>query len=209
MNLDYNAGVPAANDDPSVDQGPMLTNTVSASVWPTIDHHGYGDTIGGYHTIIHQDTSTPIARTINRTLNTAAVGFPAPISGINQLFSALVTTPVNIDTQLFNLTGMGGLSQMTGNYAAVEGYVWCAGILIQWGTVTGTVSGNVIFSGGVNCIPYPTNCYAVITGLRGNSSTAIAASVSIYNLSQTQFNWKFGPPSAANYIGFYWVAIGN
>lgn len=224
MNLTYTTGIPATNNDPSVDQPNMQTNTNSVDSWVEIDHHGFGDNQGGYHTIVHQDTTTPNARTVNRTTSAAPVGFPSAIAGINQLFSALVTAPSGTDTQLFSLTGNNGLSQLTGNFTSSEGYCWCGGILIQWGGVVtslNTTSSIVGFSSrNPNMINFPNSCFVVMTTPFYNSNISqtpdsqrtATVSINTFTLSRTQFTWSARSSSTSasnNYGGFYWVAIGN
>jgi hypothetical protein len=210
VNLTYTTGIPATNNDPSVDQPNMQTNTDSINAWVQIDHHGFGDTIGGYHSIIHQDTTTPLARTINRTTGAAPIGFPAAIAGINQIFAALVTTPSGTDTQLFSLTGNNGLSQLTGNFATTEGYFWVSGILVQWGTVTGlayTTPAAITFSARANCINFPNSCFTVVCTLIDGTTTT-DNTIYIRVKSNTQFTWG-KTSSSGSYTGFNWIAIGD
>src|ERR1043166_4071495 len=94
--LNYNQNIPGSQNNPSDDQSLMRTNTNSTRTWVTIDHYGFKDNLGGYHKIIHQDTNNG-----NRTQITnpgggyTRTGFPAPIAGINQLFSVNVTPLTN------------------------------------------------------------------------------------------------------------------
>lgn len=213
MNLSYNDNEPAANNNPSNSQSPMLTNTKSINSWVNIDHHGFGDPIGGYHRNIRQDTATPAQKTVDRTVTpNTFVGIPGIIPDINQLFAANVVTPNGTDTQLFSKTGNNGLSQLTGNFASNEGYVWCAGVLIQWGTVSGsayTTPAAVIFSARANCIAFPNNCFVVVPQFSGSDvSPSSDNTIWITGKSQTQFTWRKSS-SAVAYTGFYWIAIGN
>lgn len=210
-NFNYNINIPAPNNNPSNDQGLMFTNTNSIFNWAAIDHHGFGDDLGGYHAIVHQDVGTP-ARSVNRTLATAPVNFPGAIAGINQLFAASVVSPSSTDTQLFSITGNGGVSQLTGNLASNEGYVWCAGVLIQWGTiVTSSSSGTVFFADPdrTNCIQFPTGIFTVQATFTGSSSATTNNTILIRSKNKTQFQWATALSAQANYTGFSWVAIGN
>lgn len=228
MNLTYNNNEPAANNNPSNSQSPMLTNTKSINSWVNIDHHGFGDPIGGYHRNIRQDTATPSQKTVNRTVTpNTFVGIPAAISGINQLFAANVVTPSGTDTQLFSLTGNNGLSQLTGNFAGGEGYFWASGLLIQWGTVITpivNVSNVLVFSSrAANMIAFPNALFTVLTTPRYTSvptstepnaqrvaTVSIDLNTSVTN--RTQFRWTGTTSSTSsinNYSGFSWVAIGN
>lgn len=144
----------------------------------------------GYHTIIHQVTQ---------------VAAPAAISGVNQVFS--LVPPSNIppggDTQLFNLTGGGGLSQMTGDLALQNGYVWCAGILIQWGLITPSSSGETI-----NFTPkFPNACFNV------QLTPAASNRVILCVTAKSAISFTFQGLDPASLSGqastVYWVAIGN
>ncbi len=193
----------------------MLVNTQSGQTWPTIDHHGYQDNLGGYHTIIHQDTA---ARTIDRTLPPGAggdpIGFPGAIGGINQLFAALVNTPTGNDTQIFNKTGNGGLSQLTGDVAATEGYQWIGGILLQWGTILAPVliAGIITFKdpARTGCIDFPNNLFGVFftpfvnAGVPSNRTIGISTPTT----DKTQFTYALSS-AGPNWAGVYWFAIGN
>lgn len=220
MNLTFNNTVPAANNDPSADQSPMLINNVSTNSWVNIDHHGFGDNIGGYHRNIRQDTATPVQKTVNRVTGTST-GIPGSIPGINQFFAANVVVPANpgpgtsTDTQLFSVTGgqaPGQFSQLTGNLSSVEGYVWCSGVLIQWGTISGsayTTPAAVIFASRAGCIKFPSSCFVVTVTLIGNNvSPASDNTVWILGKSATQFTWRKSSTATA-YTGFNWIAIGN
>lgn len=151
-NVPYNTNIPFASNSPSQDQPRMQENTNSLKSLIEIDHVGFGQTFGGYHTIIHQVPQSSV--------NTLA--------GINQLFTGVPGTlvvngnptpaiPNNGDTQLYSLTGQGGLSQLSGNSTATntEGYQWIGGILIQWGRANISIS-----LGSVNyTVPFPTNIF--------------------------------------------------
>lgn len=152
----------------------------------------------GYHKIIHQVTQTNVST----------------ISGVNQVFSGIpgtlivngITTPTipaNGDTQLYSLTGMGGLSQLTGNSATANGYCWVGGILIQWGTKSS--------SGGVQNvtlpIPFPKNFFisqATMIRNSGNVDTVYALTTATVGVVTTI---SFRDTSSGN--SFFWFAIGN
>lgn len=227
MNLNYNQNIPGSQNNPSDDQPLMRTNTNSTRTWVTIDHHGFKDNLGGYHTIIHQDNGTP-TRTIDRItgINT---NIPAAISGIHQLFSALVTTPDGSDTQLISVTGNqapGQFSQLTGNHASSEGWGWFSGLLVQWGgVVTGlnnTTNSVVFATRTAGMIEFPNNLFVVIPNPFYDSSgtstptsqrtATVSIDINATNTNKTQFTWKAQSSSTSstnNYSGFYWIAVGN
>jgi len=56
-NFIYTKDIPDAANNPSNDQAPMEVNTNSIFDLIRVDHHGFNDNLGGYHTIIHQDAN--------------------------------------------------------------------------------------------------------------------------------------------------------
>lgn len=212
--LDYIQNVPNPPDVPSNDVPDMKINTNSIYTWAAIDHHGYEDNLGGYHKVIRQD---------------AQGSTPANIPNINQIFVKSYLPPFSgatADTQLYALTGNGGLSQLTGNDAETDGWQWIGGVLLQWGNVpppaptsgsfvSGTAKGTVTFlnrgptSKG---IPFPNACFVVIptpfwTTTPPSTSGSGTVSINTATLSATKFDWSFNSPSSA-YTGFAWIAIG-
>jgi len=216
MYLTYYNNVPNAPDDPADDQPDMQTNTLSISTLIAVDHIGFQNVQGGWHTVIHQ---------------TLQNGDPATIQGINQLYAKNYTpdsTVTSTSTQLFMRSGpaamavVGQISQITGffnqNTNSSDGWQWIGGTLIQWGKVTqtfptGTTTGMVTFKDRVpGAIPFMNNCFAVFTTLQFSAASlpGDTATVSIRpsTLSKLMFNWDVRARDNS-YIGFYWVAIGN
>jgi len=204
-NFIYTKDIPDAANNPSNDQAPMEVNTNSIFDLIRVDHHGFNDNLGGYHTIIHQD---------------AQLADPAAIPGppqINQLYTKSIVadaTGAVADTQLFSRTALGGISQLTGNHAAIQGYQWIGGVLLQWGFVTPIVfvSTTVTFKdrdAGTGTIPFPNACFCVLTTPFATANAAPLV-ISITSVSATQFTWEPQPLGfSAAYTGFYWIAIGN
>lgn len=169
-----------------------------------IDHFAFSNNTSnnGYHTIIHQPPNGGVSPID-----------PTPIAGINQIYAKNVTVNAVTDTQLFSMTGAGGISQLTGNHAAANGYQWIGGMLIQWGIVfltngsvnaptTGTV--NFVFPN----INFPNACFTVITSLQSTVQTSSSNTVGIVGTPGTSsFNW--GYTGTKSYNNFYWFAIGN
>lgn len=185
--FDYTENIPSAPHNPSADQPSMQINTNSISNLIDVDHVGFNASNGGYHTIIHQITQ---------------IAPPANIPGINQVFSMVPTYPVGGDTQLFTLTGNNGLSQMTGHHAASSGFVWCAGILLQWGTFDPTSSVNVLFP-----ITFPTAVFNLqLTGSASDNGT-YRAGLSTGSLMQSGFTFQGTIDS--HWKPIYFFAIGN
>ena len=200
----FNAGIPLPGDLLSQSQQDLLANNGSLNTTYAIDHVAL-TSIGatrGFHKDIH---------IVKRVGNAAAV------SGTYTVFSKDYTTDSTTpatDTQLFGITGLGGVSQLTGNASQQEGWCWCGGILLQWGRVNSTTNGTVTFKGRsatTNTIPFPTNCFSVqtigiFTGANPNGAAGIAVNMS--TLSRLKFDWVFNSNSGA-YSGFLWFAVGN
>jgi hypothetical protein len=208
----YNRDIPAAPNNPSNDQPPMKVNTNSIDNLLLIDHHSFNDTLGGYHTVVHQNTQgtwNPVAQT----------GMPATIANINQIVALSYTpdsTVTSADTQLFTKTGNGGISQLTGysTGSSTDGWAWSNGLLYQWGRVNSTSSGTVTFKDRVTgAIPFPRNLFNVqATGFYNSGSAtpsgAAGIGIDLNGFSNTSFKWKFFTNSSS-YTGFFWLAIGN
>jgi hypothetical protein len=158
-----------------------------------------GSRPAGYHTIIHEVPQTSVTT----------------VTGYNQLFCGVpgtlavdsVTTPnvpPNGDTQLYSLTGMGGLSQLTGNSASQNGYSWSGGILFQWGFVAQTSSSTVAVTFPVT---FPRNFFNVqVTRTRASTSPGDNSMWVITTPTTSGFSIK---NDDGHMWGYYWFAIGN
>jgi len=246
LNLNYNRDIPFATHNPSVDQPDMQTNTNSVDTWVTVDHHGFQDNEGGYHTVIHQDPNTSIGGTPTTRTTTGGggytdVNFPPTVAGVNQVFTANVTTrtlvPLNTDSQLMAITGLGGISQLTGDAAAIQGYQFIGGNVVMWGTVNtelaigsnGTISFQTRNVGDLVCIPFPNNCWSLYASPFFTNDPVPPAppptlGIPTYgcmiafdnfpaNFTRLQFAWRAYFTATVltgpKYQGFYWWAVGN
>ena len=151
----------------------------------------------GYHTIIHTVPQASVA-TVN--------GYTQVFSGVpGTLIVDGVTTP-NIpgggDTQLYSLSGIGVLSQLTGNNLSANGFCWVGGILIQWGNFNPNSSTSVTFP-----VAFPTAVFNIqLTGSASNNST-FRNGVATGSLTTAGFNWQGTIDS--HWTPIYWMAIGN
>ncbi len=202
----YQPGVPTGTVALNADYLNLQENFTQLNDQWLVDHVPLTTTSGtppnGYHTIIHEVTQTSV--------NTVA--------GFNQIFSGIPGTlvvnaattaaiPNNNDTQLYSLTGMGGLSQLTGHKAASNGYVWCSGLLFQWGVLTfGSRTGIITFSTSGN-VAFPNNIFNVQATMKGTSGTA--NNMGIGAISNANFSYSFTGTASSSFTGFYWFAIGN
>lgn len=204
MTINYTNNIPNPPNAPSSDVPLLQANTNALSSIVAIDHQGFGATISGYHTVIHQSPQS---------------GNPGAIASVGQTY----TKTVSGDQQLFYESGGGVVNQLTGPNAASaasNGYTWIGGILIQWGN-TNTVSGGSFASGTANGtvtfsssnIAFPNNCFFVVstayyTTAGGAPSGASSVNINQSTLSKTIFDWTFNSNSS-KYKGIYWYAIGN
>jgi hypothetical protein len=228
-NVPYNLNIPFASNSPSQDQPRMQENTNSLEALITIDHVGFGDNQGGYHKDIHQPI-LPVGGETNWNPISGSAGRlaveAAAIAGVQQIFPLNYTPDATItstDTQLFSLTGKGGISQLTGSASdgnvlpvpTTDGWCWVGGVLIQWGRVTygvatgGTVTFKDRFPGA---IPFPNNLFTVVASETNNlgavtSASGVYISTNVLTFTKTDFNWSRN--TASNVTGFQWIAIGN
>ncbi len=158
-----------------------------------VDNNGNpGSNPAGYHTVIHQVTQS---------------GNPAAIAGVNQIYSKIATIPSG-DTQLFTRTGGGGISQLTGSLSSANGYVWCAGILIQWGTKTGIIQGSGETSTPVSFpVTFPTNLFTVIVS--SNLTGISGGAWSVASTGSSSAGFQIITRGSAALTQVYWIAIGN
>ena len=162
----------------------------------------------GYHTIVHQVSQTNVST----------------VSGYNQVFSGVpgtlivngTTTPAippGGNTQLYSLTGAGALSQLTGHNAAMNGYQWIGGLLVQWGrrSLTGAQGelGTVLFS--TANIAFPNNLFNMqaVLGYNNGSSSDNTLSIVINSLNKNSFQYRYDGSGGGRFPAFYWFAIGN
>ena len=230
MNLQFFTNIPATNNDPSVDQPNMLINNQSNnSIW-NVDHIGYGQNLGGYHSTIHQ---TRFSNAQWNPSGNSGAGSPAPVNipGIEQIFSLFYKGPGSasapVTTQLFAQSGNGVNYQLTGSESSGQfGYAWIGGLLFQWGISTmnfgsssSQASGNIVFSAESNItFAFPRKIFTVILILSSNIfNDSSDNTLSIINFtagsvappSVTGFSYLFNGTNKTNYTQFYWVAIGN
>jgi hypothetical protein len=191
--LTYYQNIPASGDDPTLSQPQLQTNTNSVFTITAVDHIGYGATNGGYHTIIHQGNSNE----------------PTTKPSINQVYAQTDGT----DTILYNKSGDGQVSRLTGHLDDSAGFQWIGGALIMWGTDTtafgaGNGTGSVLFSSYTG-LPNFTNGYNVqITPSYGGTDPTNRMTIAAKNLTTTGFTYAYSA-GGGNYVGFYWTAIGN
>lgn len=227
-NYPYNNNVPNPPDDPGDDVGDMNQNAQSISGIISTDHVGFNignseptGPQGGYHNLIHQPNQTVGGQTVWDPANSGIIAAiqAAKIAGVQQTFPLLYTpntTGGAQDTQLYTMTGGGGISQLTGNLASSDGWCWVGGALLQWGSFVksaghwpGVVSTITFKDRIAGAIPFPNACFIVLTTFMGPTSGS-SAEICIDSKSAANFTWEVaGNSSDPSYNGFYWFAIGN
>lgn len=227
----FSTTVPAGPNNPSDDQPVMLQNNQSdSSIWAT-DHFGYNVNSGGYH----QQT-----RMANRTTYPLAPNPPTVISGFGGTYcdNGSSTTPLN-ETNLWYTPDNGGgkspkeiyqltrtvsasyplFAKLTNNYNGVGttffgGWTFLpGGILMQYGSYRGMVSGNPGIPNPIPQIPFPVTFNSLpfniqITQISASGGISNSNLASVTTRATTFFNWNFTSVPTNAYIGIDWVAIG-
>lgn len=192
----FNSGIPAAANDPSVDQPDMLNNNASTLGIIGTDHvtfntqgpigppHGSG---GQHLQVSFNGNNVPTVPTVVPTLfvnNQDGAGNALP-GGVQELF-------------FYSGTASQGQNQ---NVSTANGsVVLLGGIILKWGSGTATASGNI------NAFPvaFPHNCFAVVaTSVDPALSSAIVAN------TYTASSFKAFRTSGSGNVGFTYIAIGN
>jgi len=157
----------------------------------------------GYHLIIHEVPQVNV---------TTVTGFNQIFTGVPGTLVVNSATTPNLpptgDTQLYSLSSLGILSQLTGSNLTATGYVWCAGLLIQWGKVISTSESFNTQNFNVN---FPNNCFGIFTQVLGSGTIpGDKANIDIRNstITNSSFQWTF-VTNSSQYVGFFWIAIGN
>lgn len=116
--VNYNLGIPAKNNNPSIDQPNMQTNTNSIYALLTQDHIGKNDINGGRHNIIHF---------VEQLTDPVAIAVPP----IGQLY----TKNISADSELFFESANAKITQLTNQGTLFNGVQ----VFINF---NGTVAGN-------------------------------------------------------------------
>ncbi len=152
----------------------------------------------GYHTVIHYLTQT------------TPPFDPVAIPGVVQTYTKIAANPP--EAELFARLGGGAILQMTGDSPLENGYVWCAGLLFQWGWVSNSGSGSGILTFPIAYVNQCLTVQATLTYLTntpgGTGTVAIRRNVpGTTSPKKTGFDWKV-ITSSSEYNGFFWFAQG-
>lgn len=188
----YNDAIPAANNDPSIDQPDMLLNTASIKGIIGQDHVTFGLNSGGFHKNINFDT------TISHV--------PAPAASTGKLFIDLPLTA----SPILKFYG-GDVANSSSQYVigAAGSTLLFGGIIIKWFTKSITAISTVVnfIDAGVAVADFPNNAFAasvtVSSAVSGVSNNVVGYSA----LSKTGITISKATASAAFNVTV--IVIGN
>ena len=194
MTINYTTGIPTSQQSLGITQQPIQNNFSVINTAFGKDHSPFNSTNQGYHTVIHQIPQ----------------GNPAAIMGINQIYSKITsgTKPGANDTQLFTITGGGGISQLTGSAGTNPGGVYVGGLLMQWGTQAVSNSGTLTT---INMLyTFTGNALSVIITPYQSTNVGDPSENNVYivpgSIGTNSFNVSNSSSGTLNKIN--WLAIG-
>lgn len=176
---------------------PQATQTIAATQPLIQDNFGYIQTT---QRVEHQWNGGPNGGQADGTHLKCSM----PDLSIPPVLPAGTTGMYYVEAGEARFFGNGAISQLTLGLVSQNGYQWIGRMLLQWGFVNSTTSGNQLFS-----TPFPNavlniQTTAYFTGANPNGAAAAAIK---FTASATAFDWVFNTNSGA-YAGFYWMAIG-
>lgn len=183
MAITYNLGIPAASNNPSVDQPNMLTNNNNIATYVTVDHVGFNTSGSGWHNQV------------------TFAGPQSPSTPSNPLSILYTKNDGNGNPQLNFIN-----TQNIINTSAANGSVILfAGMILKWGTYsTGGDGTNITFVSA-----FPNNCYQVIISVISGSAVNSLIFVNQGSVTTSKFTTgKTAISSSSNYPISY-IAIGN
>lgn len=222
MSSNYNPGIPTGTLKLNQDYQNIQNNFQQLDTTFGTDHTtvSLNTAENGFHRNIRM---IPNSTTTTNAPNNQPVTAPSAVTGIGQLFSAVINDGINTDNALYFLTGANRLMQLTRNFAptiAKTGSTFLAGgLILKWGTnVTLSATGTVTFANAfpaacflVHCVPY-----CIAPSPQSPATVLPQATDSNGTLSTTGFSWRFSgqqtstvSPFASVTPGFFWIALGN
>lgn len=187
----YNTGVPAANNNPSVDQPDMQTNTASINSLLAIDHVPFNTAGGGRHNQVTFNANNP-----------ATLPATPPVLFVNNQDGNGNNLPAGL-AQLFYYTGTNAQSQLQytnldRDYGSV---LLPGGVILKFG-----LKGGVSPSGLIVTFPqaFPNNCFLAIACQEATTGAGVYMSTTVLSTSQIKIFSNIGTGLNCNYI-----AIGN
>jgi hypothetical protein len=205
----YNPLVPTGSVPLNLDYANLQGNFAVINTDYGIDHVPLTDTSGsqGFHNVIH---SVPFstAGVAPASATNYPVLAPAAISGIGEIFTAVVNDGFTTDTALYFQTGRGRIMQLTSNKtpsAASNGYTFLpGGIFLQWGSVSSTSSSSIPVTFNVT---FPNNIYNIqLTAKKSGSVDTVAYYVQNSSITTAGFTII---DNSDHTFGYFWTAVGN
>ncbi len=205
MSFTYTTGIPAAGNNPSVDQPNMQTNTNSINSILAVDHFTFADGNAGRHQYVRMPVGSIPAMSASqagfyaKTANGfAQLFFTNGVSGNEyQLTRANTTNFASFSTNLPYGAPPATFTQ-NGGWTFLPG-----GMLLQYGFY-----GKAAASGSLGTIQFPvaftTAPYSVTTSTLSNGANF--SNFLIFSTSATSFDFRC---SRVDMDGFFWSAIGK
>jgi hypothetical protein len=187
----YNTGVPAANNDPSVDQPEMQINTASINSLLAVDHVSFNTTGGGRHNQVTFAGNNP-----------ATLPATPPVIFTNNQDGNGNNLPGGL-AQLFYYTGTSAQSQLqyTNSGAGYGSVLLPGGIILKFGLQAGVSPSGLIIT-----FPqaFPNNCFLAVACQEATTGAGVKMSTTVLSVSQIKIFSDIGTGISCNYI-----AIGN
>ncbi len=201
----YNNNIPAANNNPSVDQPNMLTNTNSIDSIINVDHYSFETNFDGTHKQVQ-------LKEVAGGDGTIPVGLQG--TGFETLYSSVVTTP-NTGEIFFvrgaeatgiQLTGPGNPVRAGNGFTFLPG-----GLRMQWGSLAFTGTGPHETGLQLFTTPFTNTCYNVSLTLQPNASgqTDNSTLIAAILVDKFRFRWVWNGVAVARYPNAFWTAIGD
>lgn len=170
MTFTFNTGIPASNDNPSVDQPDMLSNTVATNAILAVDHITFNTANGGTHKqVTYSSLNTPGVQVDPGSTAYTAAGVVDPTHPQNYWKNSQGTFPLSAIRAFGNFTTVtSGSPTLTAsfNVASVTGN---SGNYVITLTANSTSGNNVVFlatmspsSGAIN-YSFTTGVFTLVT----------------------------------------------
>lgn len=196
----YTTGIPATNNNPSVDQPNMAVNTNSINNIIGEDHYTFNDSRGG----MHQWVRMPVIGSIP----------PVLMSGQGTIYTKTRTTTTgNNEGSLFFTSDNNGheyqltrtISPSFSTFANAVGNGWTflpGQLLYEYGVATKNTDGTVLFA-----VPFSTGVFAINCTVFQNSNNRAFIQVKTSSLSGFTVASRDSSGNDTSNT-FYWTAIG-
>ena len=193
----FNENVPASNDNPSVDQGPMLTNNQSTLGILSEDHVTFNLNNGGQHTAI----------TFNQDASYVPGSFPVdPPELFTNTVDGFGNALAGGVAGLFYYSGSNAQSQV--NYLSQNNgsTLLFGGVIMKWATAN-------VPAGFTNTITFPSAfpnaCWAVVVTIYNSSVAPDTAVLTVQANNYTPANFLLTTSSTSRILTISYIAIGN